>query len=497
MAKAEKRKNGTSSARYLGTYAFSGGRNVPGELNLDGANTLLKLHSDEPIPPIDSHLDGIAYTGECLTLVECRSPGVGESVRMDGPIRYHADVFPHFVTIGPTHLDPNAACITSIRFSTTDLATVFYDFDAFGSCIDSKGIIDALVADRRKTRKVDVGDSPIIQYFTGKTCIAEVETSLGKVFVRHCPRFSSAGSKGAYIKNRIVVSIEPDHPTHFADIVDRMYTLNCFLSMAAGRAQGIKDIHISIGEMTQDIPLSLEVHMSFRPRAKDKNGRHKPHPGDVPLDPIRFPTEFNAVLTDWVHRHDTWEFARSRYLAGLRNADMYAPDRLVAAANMFDILPTDAVPSSIELSPDLAATRDRCITMFREHPVSIDRNSGLSALGRLGRPSLPKKVAHRVSIVEARFGKTFPDLLMVAYTAVKCRNYLVHGSDDLDYQKVEPFVPFLTDALEFIFAASDFIDAGWDATRWNQNGHSWGHTFARFRWDYAGLLNALKNSLAS
>ena len=98
--------------------------------------------------------------------------------------------------------------------------------------------------------------------------------------------------------------------------------------------------------------------------------------------------------------------------------------------------------------------------MLRKHPSNIDRNSALSALGRIGKPSLPKKVAHRVSIVELSLGGRFPDLQFVAGVAVKCRNFFVHGSaGDIEYAKVEPLVPFLTDALEFIFAASDFIDA--------------------------------------
>jgi len=40
-------------------------------------------------------------------------------------------------------------------------------------------------------------------------------------------------------------------------------------------------------------------------------------------------------------------------------------------------------------------------------------------------------------------------------------------------------VPFLTDALELVFVASDFIDAGWEPRRWNSEAHGWGHSFAR------------------
>ena len=57
-------------------------------------------------------------------------------------------------------------------------------------------------------------------------------------------------------------------------------------------------------------------------------------------------------------------------------------------------------------------------------------------------------------------------------------------------------MPFLTDALEFIFAASDFIEAGWDAQRWNADAHGWGHGFARFRDEYGMALTELRRATA-
>ena len=136
--------------------------------------------------------------------------------------------------------------------------------------------------------------------------------------------------------------------------------------------------------------------------------------------------------------------------------------------------------------------------MFRKHPPGIDRNSVLSALGRLGQPSLPKKVAHRVSIVESKLGRGFPDLQFVANVAVQCRNFFVHGSSgDIEYPKVEPLVPFLTNALEFIFAASDLIDAGWDAQQWGSQAFGWGHSFTRFRSEYDIALAELRRAVGT
>lgn len=486
--------------RFLGNYTLPGGESAVGELRLKGSSTLLKLHSDEFLARVEaaSCVKGTSYTGECLTLIDCHSPGMGQTNFNDAPTRYHAEVFPHYVAIGRRHLNPDQPRISAIHFTTNDLTTLFYDFDAFSQVIDAKPIIDVVLQERRQMRPVEAGEWPQVLYFTGKDCIATVSTAIGKVSVHHRPRCSMGGPTGIFMKNRIVVSIEPDQPVTFREAVGRMYDASCFLSVAAGRVQGIDHIYVTTTEVVDDIPQSLTVYPSYRWKANDNGEPHKPHPGDVPLDPIRHRAEFDAVLSNWICRHSGWRVARLRHLGCMRKANNYDTERLVAAANMFDILPADAVPLSAELPEDLAATRDTCAAMFRKHPPEIDRNTALSALGRLGKPSLPKKVAHRVSIVESRLGGRFPDLQFVARVAVQCRNFFVHGSaGDIEYAKVEFLVPFLTDALEFIFAASDFIDAGWDAQRWNSDGHSWGHSFARFRSEYDMALAELRRATAT
>jgi len=491
-----KKKN----SRYLGIYTLANGQSAFGELRLKGANTLLKLHADQVLSAeaFDSGVKGIANTGERLTLIDCVSPSTGSTYSEGDPIKYHADVFPHYVAIGRHHLKSDQPYVDSIHFTTTDLKALFYDFDAFGQVTDAKTIIDSVLLERRRMRPVESGEHPIVAYFTGKHCIADVPTAIGRVSVHHQPSYSMGGPSGVSIKNRIVVTIEPTHPVMFSEAIARMYEVAGFLSMAAGRRQGVDKIQISTTEILDDMPCSLSIYPSYHRGARGKDEQHKPHPGDVPLDPIRHPTEFNEVFSDWIGRHSSWRVARSRYLGCLQKGNKYGTERLIAAANMFDILPIAAVPVPSELSAELIATRDQCKVLFRKHPAGIDRNSALDALGRLGKPSLPKKVAHRASIVDSKLGGRFPDLQFLASVAVKCRNYFVHGSSgDIDYQKVESFLPFLTDSLEFIFAASDFIEAGWDAQRWVTNLHGDGHSFARFSHGYSITLAELRRVTAS
>jgi hypothetical protein len=136
----KQRSNKTQRDQFLGTYMLPGAKPVVGELRLRGSSTLLKVHSDEMLGRVQEAtcIEGSAYTGECLTLIDCHSPGVGQTNFKDAPTRYHADVFPHYVVVGRSHFKPSLPCVSAIHFTTTDLTTLFYDFDAFSHVIDAK-----------------------------------------------------------------------------------------------------------------------------------------------------------------------------------------------------------------------------------------------------------------------------------------------------------------------------------------------------------------------
>jgi hypothetical protein len=117
-----------------------------------------------------------------------------------------------------------------------------------------------LLQERRQLRPVEAGEQPQVFYFTGKDCIVKVPTTVGEVSVHHRPRYSMGSPAGVYIKNRIVVSIEPDQSVTLSDAVGRMYDVACFLSMAAGRTQGIDHIQATATEVIGNIQQVLAIH---------------------------------------------------------------------------------------------------------------------------------------------------------------------------------------------------------------------------------------------
>jgi len=218
-----------------------------------------------------------------------------------------------------------------------------------------------------------------------------------------------------------------------------------------------------------------------------------PHRFALPLNPLQRPDECSLVLAGWFARDETWRWPRGRFVEGLQQGRHYSADRLVAAANMFDLLPDSAYSPPETLDPKVGEAVARAKAMFRDLPDSIERSSVLGTLGRLGKLSLPKKLIQRGYIVLSHFGARLPSLQKVLKAAILCRNHLVHGSD-FDLDAVDPYIDLMTDSLEFVFIASDLIELGWQAAEWAKGPGSGGHRFADFLHTYAASIGPFVNA---
>jgi hypothetical protein len=228
--------------------------------------------------------------------------------------------------------------------------------------------------------------------------------------------------------------------------------------------------------------------------SKAANGKPSSH--DVLLDGVREPDQFASVMTSWLERQELWHDARWRFFNSYSEERHYDIDRLVASANMFDILPQSTVPSDNPLTFDVMTARETCRKLFHELPNSPERDSVLNCLGRLGKSSLKRKVRHRAHLLLDQAEEVFTDLIRVTDEAVNCRNFYVHGSKGaFDYERNFDMVVFFTNSLEFVFAGSDLIEAGWDFKRWLKQGSSMTHPFGRYKVVYRASLNRLSSLL--
>lgn len=126
----------------------------------------------------------------------------------------------------------------------------------------------------------------------------------------------------------------------------------------------------------------------------------------------------------------------------------------------------------------------------------ISATHGISYSSPGPKPSLKRKVRSRVKLITDAVGTKLPNLDLVTDQAVDCRNYYVHGTLGKFSYEVNSDQPiFFTDTLEFVFAASDLIDAGWGIAEWIKQGTTMSHPFVRYCVDYAARLSELEKIL--
>lgn len=181
------------------------GKDLHGELTLAGSKTSIYLQDDDffdAFPKPRRCITGVLLDLTRVTLIDCVTiSGTGSGSR--GGERYHfANLFPHFVLYGDCHIPPDKAMITAVEFVIDDAATLFYDFDAFGSVIDARPYIDQIAHANRLDREIPTGPEPQILYFTGKRHIFSANTVLGQITASHNPSHSIGGPNGVRLQNK-------------------------------------------------------------------------------------------------------------------------------------------------------------------------------------------------------------------------------------------------------------------------------------------------------
>lgn len=449
-----------SKREFHGMFELPAESAVLGHLVIKKESTVLKLNGDaRALPREEANIFGVTGDGLKISCLDCFSHGT--STRMwEGPageptLFHQTRFFPHYVLIGREHVDDCSPRIREISFTSTDLGSLFEDHDAFGTVINAAPLMDSVLGARRRQAAIKVGLFPQIAYFTGNDIVSELESELGHICVRNHLRTSTSGISGAAIRNRVRLHVTPREPLTLSKAIDHISTLARLLSVLAGRPQAIRRIRFFLSGEQSPIDKGLKVFWSHSPkRGNARYTREPPHMGDVPLDPIRRQGEFVSSVQRWLQLDVTRRDARLRHANCAQKGGRYSFDRIVAAANMFDLLPKNT---------------------FEGSPLS-------------GESKLRWKIGQRADVVRRALGEeALPGLHDAIRAAVACRNHLVHGPDKsgFNYSAAQHHLPFLTDCLEFIFEASDLIDCGWDARSWCAKYKGTAHSLASFLWGYS------------
>lgn len=483
--------------KRAGTFTIAPGRNIYGELTLAGPKTSLYLRDKEhfsthAIP--DQCIKGVLHDLTKVSLIDCITTfGTGSAGWEEESYKF-ARIFPHYVVQGAHHITPDERTVVEVRFVMDDASTLFYDFDAFSILLDARPFIEQITNANAVAlgRTITTGPDPQILYFTGKREIFAADTVLGRVSASHDPSCNLPGPDGVRLENTIVVTIALKEAVAFEDAISRASTLLRYLEMLVGRPQNLLELSLCI-ETGDEGPADLQVYWSMPPKREPSHEERRPHPSDLLMDAVHQQEAFSRVLASWLDRQEAWHDARLRFSNSFAKQRSYDHERLIGSANMFDILPSSAVPTDVQLSDELNAAKEECRVIFNRLPPSPERDSVLGALGRVGESNLKQKIRHRAQPLIDAVGERFPELVTVIDEAVNCRNYYVHGGEPrFDYSGNFGAVTFFTDTLEFVFAASDLIEAGWDVRAWIKVGTTRSHPFGDYRVNYDMRLTELK-----
>ncbi|MXZ11433.1 MAG: hypothetical protein F4Y79_18570 [Gemmatimonadetes bacterium] len=485
--------------KHSGRFTIEPGREIYGELTLDGPKSSLYVWDKDFFNPRGKNngfVKGILHNLTKVSLIDCITSKDPGSFSNTEESHHFARLFPHYAILGDQHISPAEDTIAEVHFVIDDATTLFHDLEAFGRVSNARSIIEKVVQhdveQLEHDREIKIGAHPEIVYFTGKSEIFSADTELGKISAYHNPSTTFLSSpEGVKITNKIFAKLEFADPITLEDVIDRTYRVLHFFGLLVGRPQNLVELWI-LKKVDQKRTADLRVYWSHCPKYERIKGRWDPHHFDVLINPIRDPEIFSYILTKWLDREwpvqaKNWYSARVRFFKNFEKQEYYDIDRLIGAANMFDILPPEAVSGKFEISEDLKSARDKCRQIFKRLPGSPDRNSVLSALGRIGKSTLKKKVRHRAQFLIDKVGDKIPDFFTITDEAVDCRNYYVHGSPPssrIDYNQYPGPLHFLTNTLEFVFAASDLVEAGWDIKKWCKSQSRTSHPFGHYLYTY-------------
>ena len=467
-----------------------------GELVLDGRETKLHLSSRTQIPynPESHTLFGESLDHHKLSLYEC----VGYEPVPEGiypnPV-FKREVFPHFALIGSRHFAWGEQAFTSVSFKADDLGLLFSRRGTFGSAwIDPQKLAEVL--DTTLTaRNAELGGSPAIFYFTGRRSSDPINLQIGTFSTEIIFTGNVSNITGISCPAETIATLTYEAPKTLDEIIDDITSILDFVATITGRHQGVRDI-TSVATHDSSSPMvdKISVHWSLAPRSVESSpSNHR----DLPITPDISEEDFNKVFSNWIRRHDDWVTARSRILRWQKHGHIYDENRLIAAANAFDILPDSTYPEVGKLSEETALKKDRCKEIIMELEHGNERNQILGTLNFWG-SKLLDKLLHKSKIVKVSFNQHFQDLDEVLKIALKARNFYVHGND-YGHKHYDHLTAFLTDTLEFVFVASDLIECGWNASQWSERKPSFGHPMARFFYSYNSEVirfNAAKKEAA-
>ena len=493
--------------QYNGVFLTSDSQ-FAGHLRIAGADSLGKIIGKEPWEfPETEYIDihGVLSDGKKASLLNCVSHGQTQH-RFDKNTQFESEFFPNYIAVGEEFIHSDEPVIRAVRYQFENLASLLSGQKTFRSLHPGPDSIrklleedhkqSAMIAEEhgwpKRSFEPEIGDHPHLLYFSGAWEIISLDTNLGRISLTNRTSYGMGSAAGVGFDNKVTANIEFTEPKTLSAAIQSLYTLHGLFELSLGRRQRYQWIELEISHRIEvdqhDRYQTARLYWSLCNERVENDS--KTHPADTLLAPNRRPDEFVKVAAGWMDSAATMGDPRERFATAFFGS--YGINRIVGAANMFDLLPESHAPKKKKPDAPLVEAVKHSREIFKALPDSFAKQSVLSALGRVGTASLRDKVFYRADKIISTVGNKLPDLHMPCNHAVLARNHYVHGSQaSFDYQAHFAEFAFITDTLEFVFATSDLLDIGWYLKGWLDGGTSMTHDFGAFIVNYTGNIRRL------
>ncbi len=439
----------------------------------------------------NANIYGTTSDGKKVSLIDCVLKEISNH-HSHGGVQSEATFFPNFITIGDEFVNPDEETIAEVRYCFDNADKMISYTGTFREIdVSVDRVRDLLEEDYRTHQESarqygwpefsfepEIGEYPKILLYSGRWEIMSSNVDIGRISLVNNTSHGFGDARGIGFKNKVIAIIEFLEPKNIYNTVHNISALHSLLELNLGGRQSYRSIDLVFPDSgnVEGESRRKSVRLQWvlcNERVKNKSSARS---FDVLCDPNRNPDEFARIVAGWMNSDADMRGPRNRFSVAFNSR--YGIDRIVGAANMFDLLPLYCVPKKVEQSAETKAAVDQCRRIFRDLPDSFARQSVLSALGRVGTASLRDKVLYRTKkLVELSFGRLV-GIEIPCNHAIIARNYYVHGSDSsFDYEDNFVEFAFLTDTLEFVFAISDLIDLGWDFGAWVSRQSTLSHPF--------------------
>ena len=409
-----------------------------------------------------SNIYGKTNENKYISLLNCLGGSGASSYMSQNERSYSCEVYSHTLVVGKDKVNSETDKFDSISLVVGNPLKLFKHLNSFGYInFPDENLVESLNT-QKYTPKFDTEKHPVIAYFNGDFSIFEQETELGTIKAHNLVTCGSlGGATGVKIENKVVITIDFREGVTIDEAFKRANLVALFLRFIGVKGLFFKDI--TLKKMEHEHHEFTIYHDSYEWGKEIKDSYYSEPLIDVTND--RFP----EILKGWFEKSDRESVRYNFYNTYFR--DSYSSDRLITAANMFDIFPVSEQDTKLSIATDA----EELLTNLKMHIKSEFstfpdiKQSLLQSIGFLTRKSLKDRVQERLNIIKPHLvGHKIntKDLEFIVNIAIKSRNYYVHGSK---YKKLSPekllkFQGLFIDTFEYIYALSEIVECGWEFT---------------------------------